>query len=531
MTRSQSDHRPGVLTGRYNRRTVFQTGGAALAVSALPMMAMARAGSARQATPEVATTLDADAIDQFVSGKMESLGVPGASVAVIQGGQPVLVKGYGVREIGNDAPVDADTVFQLASNTKPMTAFTLGTLVDEGLIDWDTPIVDVLPELQLWDPYPTRVVTSRDVLAHRSGFPAFGGDLLGHIGYDRAEMLRRLRFVPAADTFRDVAAYSNLGFFIAGEVIARLTGAPWEEAMQERLFDAAGMSRSGPALADSPADGNISANHAMVDGELVTVQPDDHGVYGSAGSAMSTANDLARWMQMLMDGGAVDGEQITQPGTVREMLRPSMVSGISFSEMAPIDEHSGFSYGLGWANYHYHGYEVIEKGGALDGIRTVVVFVPELNAGVAVAANLNLTALPEAVRGFVLEQLLGSADVDVQAQIQEAGDTLAAVFTAGVAMPENPVAASVPLEAFAGVYENPLYAGFQVIVDGDALRLEAGPAGKPATFTHFNHNTFLLDWNNVTSIPGEVTFVVGPDGVATGYEDESLGRFDRVADA
>jgi hypothetical protein len=186
---------------------------------------------------------------------------------------------------------------------------------------------------------------------------------------------------------------------------------------------------------------------------------------------------------------------------------------------------------LGWANYHYHGYEVIEKGGALDGIRTVVVFVPELNAGVAVAANLNLTALPEAVRGFVLEQLLGSADVDVQAQIQEAGDTLAAVFTAGVPMPENPVAASVPLEAFAGVYENPLYAGFQVIVDGDALRLEAGTAKKPATFTHFNHNTFLLDWNNVTSIPGEVTFVVGPDGVATGYEDESLGRFDRVADA
>jgi CubicO group peptidase (beta-lactamase class C family) len=529
MTHSPPGDPTRSLANRFSRRGLLNTGGAALTVAAASTLpGRASAAQASQATPEAVPRLAPDAIDGFISETMESMGVPGASVAVVQGGQPVLIKGYGVRELGSDAPVDTDTAFQLASNTKPMTAFVLGTLIEEGHLDWDTPIVEVLPELQLWDSYPTRFLTSRDVLAHRSGFPAFGGDLLAAIGYDRAELLRRLRFVPPAGSFREVAAYSNLGFFIAGEVISRLTGAPWEEAMRERLFTPLGMPRSGPALSDRPADGNMSANHGMVDGTLQVVPPDDHGVHGSAGSAISTASDLARWMQALLDGGSVDGRSILQPDTVREMILPSMVSAISFSEMAPIDEHSGFAYGLGWANYHYRGHEVIEKGGALDGIRTVVCFVPALNAGVAVAANLNLTALPEAIRGYVLEQLLGQADVDIQAQIRESASVLEAAFSAGVPLPESPVSPSVSLDAFTGTYENALYAEFRVIVEGDDLRLEAGSARKPATLTHYSHNSFLLDWGSVTNIPEPATFTIGPDGLAIGFETASLGRLDRV---
>lgn len=494
----------------------------------------ALAAQTGEATPEAVEpipALDPGILDAFISDAMASYGVPGAAVAVIQGGEPVLIQGYGVRELGQNAPVDADTVFQLASNTKPMTAFVLGTLVDEGLIAWDTPISDVLPELQLWDPYPTRFLDSRDILTHRSGFPAFGADLLAHIGYDRAELLHRLRYLPAAASFRSVAAYSNLGFFIAGEIITRLTGAPWEDAMRERLFEAVGMNRSGPALADRPADGNMSANHGLVAGQLQTVPADDHGVHGSAGSAVSTANDLARWMQMLLDGGLADGQRVMAETTVREMVEPSMVAPLSISEMAPIDARSGFTYGLGWANFHYRGYEVIEKGGALDGLRTVVVFVPALNAGVAVVANLNLTALPEAIRAFVLEQLLGPADTDVQQEIQEVGSEIEAIFAATPPMPVNPVPAAVPLEAFAGVYQNVLYGECRIVVEGDAVRLEVGPAGKPASLRHLSHNTFLLDWGSVTSIPGETTFTIGPEGVAIGFENEEVGTMTRVVEA
>jgi hypothetical protein len=208
-----------------------------------------------------------------------------------------------------------------------------------------------------------------------------------------------------------------------------------------------------------------------------------------------------------------------------------MVAGTTISELPPIAAHSGFSYTMGWANFHYRGVEVIEKGGALDGVRTVVCFVPKLNVGVAVVANRNLTALPEAVRAFVLEQLLGPADSDTQGEIKETGDAIEEMFAARAPAPANPASPSVLLDSFAGTYENPLYTGFQIVVEGDVMRLEAGPAGKPATLAHLNHNTFLLDWGNVTSIPSQTTFIVGPDGVAVGFDIEDLGHFDRVADA
>jgi CubicO group peptidase (beta-lactamase class C family) len=515
---------------RFTRRHLIHSGGAALAATtAVAMQPRAWGAQPGTATPASPSGLDMVTLNQFIADAVRQYNVPGAAVAVVQDGTPVLVSGYGVRDVGGNDVVDADTVFQLASNTKPMTAFVLGTLVDEGLIGWDTPIIDVLPELQLQDVYATRHVTLRDVLAHRSGLPAFVGDIVGHLGYDRAEMLRRLRYVQPGASFREVAAYSNLGFFIAGEVVTRLTGRPWEEAMQERLFDAAGMSRSGASLADLPADGNVSANHGRIQGEIRVVEPDDHGVHGSAGSAISTANDMARWMQMLLDGGEAGGQQVIQPETVGEMFAPSMVAETTFTEAPPIDEHAGFSYGMGWGNFHYHGYEVLEKGGALAGIRTVVCLVPRLNMGIAVLANLNLTLQPEAVRAFALEQVLGAPGYDLQQDIAASAAFVDELFVP-VAFPENPVPPSVPLENLAGTYEDQLHGRVEILVVGDALRMEAGPARWPAEMPHFNRDTFLLDWGTVTNVPDPTTFIVGPDGIAVAFENEGLGRFDRVGD-
>ena len=513
---------------RLTRRDLLYTSGAALAATAATAMTSPALGAqSGAATPASAPGLDMSALNQFVADAVRHYDVPGAAVAVVQDGAPLLVGGYGVREVGGQDVVDADTVFQLASNTKPITAFVLGTLVDEGLIGWDTPIVDVLPELRLADAYATQHVTSRDVLAHRSGLPAFAGDVLGHLGYDRAEMLRRLRFLEPGSSFREVAAYSNLGFFIAGEVVTRLTGAPWEEAVRERLFEPLGMSRSGASLADLPSDGNFSANHAVIDGEMSVIPPDDHGVHGAAGSVIASANDMARWMQMLLDGGAARGTQVIAPETVRAMFAPSMVAETTFTEAPPIDEHAGFSYGLGWGSFHYHGEEILEKGGALAGVRTVVCLVPRLNVGVAVLANRNLTFLPEAIRAHVLGQLLGDPGYDMQAEIESRTAIVDALFTP-VPMPENPVPPSVPLEDFAGTYENELHGRAEVIAEGETLRIEAGPARLAAALRHFNRETFLLDWGTATTVPDPTTFTIGPDGMAIAFENEGLGRFERV---
>jgi CubicO group peptidase (beta-lactamase class C family) len=491
-------------------------GAAAALATAVP-----RAGRAGQATP--APVADVDAIDRFAAEALAEYGVPGAAVAVVQRGEPLLLAGYGVRSAATGAPVDADTVFQLASNTKPMTAFTLGTLVDEGLVEWTTPASEVLPELRLMDAYAGLHATPRDLLAHRAGFPAFFGDMLGRVGYDRAETLRRLRYVTPGSTFRDVAAYSNLGYFIVGEMIDRLTGAPWEDAMRARLFEPLGMSRSGPALADLPADDNVSANHAEIDGAIEIVEADAHGVIGAAGSAFSTASDMARWMAMLLDGGGA----AMRPETVQAMFDAVIPAEISFTEAPPIGEATGFAYGLGWGVFHWHGYEVLEKGGALAGIRTVVNLVPELGLGVAVLANLNLTYLPEAIRAFALEQFLGPAGTDMQAAIRETATQIDEVFTAVPEPPASPLPLNVPLASLAGAYEQALHGRVEIVVDGGELRLEAGPARVPASLRHIGLATFLLDWNEVTSLPEPLTFTLGPEGEAIAFETESLGRFER----
>jgi CubicO group peptidase (beta-lactamase class C family) len=505
---------------------MLRAGAAAAIASSVPLTA-----HGRQATPAAGQAPDPAAIDRFASEAIEQYGVPGASVAVVLNGEPLLVAGYGVRSVDAADPVDVDTVFQLASNTKPMTAFTLATLVDEGTVEWTTTASEVIPELRLMDTYAELHADSRDFLAHRSGFPAFTGDQLDEFGYSVEETLRRLRYLPPGSSFRDVAAYSNLGYTVVGEMIARLTGGTWEAAMNERLFAALGMTRSGASMSDLPDDGNVSAVHAVVDGETVTVEPFGQpyvgGAIGAGGSAISTASDMARWMMTLLAGGMADGQQVVQADTVRTMFDPVMPSEVSFTETPPISATAGFSYGLGWGNFHWRGYEIMEKGGALPGIRTVVDLVPELGLGVAVMANMNLTFLPEAIRAFVLEQFIGPADTDMQATIFGLGAQLDAAFAA----PEPPPDAlpiQVPLDDLTGTYDQNLFGEIRVVADGDSLRIEAGPAGRPGALIHYSLNTFLLDLDSPTQIPEELTFVLGPEGQAVAFEHESWGRFDRV---
>jgi hypothetical protein len=234
-------------------------------------------------------------------------------------------------------------------------------------------------------------------------------------------------------------------------------------------------------------------------------------------------------MQMLLNRGTVDGRQVVQPERVDEMFSPSMVSEISFTETPPITEESGFSYGLGWGTFHTRGYTVLEKGGALAGVRTVVNLVPELGYGIAVVANRNLTFLPEAVRAYALESLLGTDNPNTQDEIAQQEAAISAVFNAPPPVSDS-IPPTVPFEGLTGIYENELYGQFVVRDNAGDLIVEAGPVGKPAALEHLSRDTYLLDWKSVTSLPEPTTFVIGPDGNAVAFENESLGRFDRIPD-
>src|SRR3954469_2866359 len=202
-------------------------------------------------------------IDGVVQRAMTAFEVPGISLAVVKDGRVVTAKGYGVRKLGNPAPVDAKTLFGIASNTKAFTATALGILVDEGKIRWDAPVIDYLPWFQLSDPYVTREMTVRDLLVHRSGLGLGAGDLLWWPSstYTRGEIARRLRFLPLASSFRSTYAYDNVLYLIAGEVIEAVSHQSWEDFVSTRILARVGMTTSNVRHSDAAKRGNVATPH------------------------------------------------------------------------------------------------------------------------------------------------------------------------------------------------------------------------------------------------------------------------------
>jgi len=328
----------------------------------------------RQTAPAAAEGDPIAKLDAFITRALKEYQVSGAAVAVVQNGKAVLLKGYGVRDVTKPGAVDENTIFQLASATKTLTGAAAATVVDEGKLDWDKPIFNYLPEFVGYDPYMTRWLTERDLLAQRTGWPAYSGDQLDSFGYDRAEILRRLRFFKPRYSLREVAQYSNPGFFVAGEVAARASGQSWNDLVEKRLFTPLEMSRSATVI-KSLQDSNATAAHALDDGKPVIVEPSKLDTTGAASSATSTAADMSKLMLMFLNKGTYSGKRILKPKTVEEIFKRSMVSKIEFSDLPPISETTGFYYGLGVDSFDYAGHHIIEKGGALAGVRTVMTLV------------------------------------------------------------------------------------------------------------------------------------------------------------
>ncbi|NCC28889.1 MAG: class A beta-lactamase-related serine hydrolase, partial [Gammaproteobacteria bacterium] len=252
-------------------------------------------------------------LDAMAEASLESTGVPGMAIAVVHRDRVVYIKGFGRRSLDGEARIDAETVFQLASLSKPVAATVVAAAVDRARIDragvdgegggragvaWDDPIVRHLPDFALKDPAITPRVTIADLFAHRSGLPDHAGDLLEDIGYGRAEILSRLRFYPLAP-FRASYAYTNFGLTAAAEAVARAAGKPWEDLSQDLLYGPLGMDSTSSRFADFIAAPNHAVGHIRRDGVwMVTPEVRRPDAQTPAGGVSSSVTDLAQWMRL-----------------------------------------------------------------------------------------------------------------------------------------------------------------------------------------------------------------------------------------
>lgn len=189
-------------------------------------------------------------LEATVARVMKTFEVPGLSLAIVKDGQVLLAKGYGVKKLGEPDPVDARTLFGIASNSKVFTAVALGMLVDEGKIRWDAPVIDYLPDFQMYDPAVSREITVRDLLCHRCGLGLGAGDLMLWPASDlnREEILRRVRYIRPSSSFRTRYAYNNIMFVVAGELLERVSGLRWEDFVREKIQKKSEWNSATPAV-------------------------------------------------------------------------------------------------------------------------------------------------------------------------------------------------------------------------------------------------------------------------------------------
>src|SRR6266480_1337290 len=237
-------------------------------------------------------------VDKLAQKKIQENALPGLAIAVVFQGKAVYAKGFGVRDVNTKQPIDADTVFQLASVSKSIGSTVVAGLVSEGKITWDSKLTILDPTFEMFDPWVTREITIRDMYAHRSGLPAHAGDLLEDLDFTRAEILYRLRYQHPDSSFRSHYAYTNFGMTEGGIAAAKAYGLDWETAAEQKLYKPLGMTSSSSRYADFVARRNKALGHVLVDGKWVQKFKRDPDTESPTGGVSSSVNDVAKWLRL-----------------------------------------------------------------------------------------------------------------------------------------------------------------------------------------------------------------------------------------
>lgn len=466
---------------------------------------------------------------------LKKTGLPGLSIVVVYQDEIVYLKGFGVRQAGKPEPVDADTVFQLASLSKPIASTVVAALVGDGLISWDDPIIRHDPSFALHDAYSTREVTLRDMFCHRSGLPDHAGDTLEDIGYDRAEILCRLRYVTPDSSFRSQYAYTNFGFTAAAVAAAKASGKSWEDLSAERLYQPLGMKNTSSRFVDFISASNRAVGHVRQDGAWIAKYIRDPDAQSPAGGVSSSARDMAAWLRLQLGRGVFDGREIVRAAPLDETHRPQIISA---SAKNPVIDHSMF-YGLGWGvNYDEQGRIRWSHSGAFDlGAATCVNVLPAERIGVITLTNAFPIGAPEAIcRSFLDLVLTGKIEKDWLSLFGQVFEQMAAPTYGGTIDYSKPPRNRSPMlaaSAYVGDYHNDLYGAVHIASIDSGLALKLGPKQETFALRHFDRDVFSYQPTGESAYGlSAVTFTVGPSRKATSLTIENLnvnrqGAFNR----
>jgi len=480
--------------------------------------------------PEDAVENAVAQLDGMAEELMEKSGIPGMAVAVVHGGEAVYAKGFGVKsaelrdETGNQ--VDPDTVFQLASLSKPLGATVVAHQVGEGAISWDTPIVENLPWFALADPAVTKMVTVGDLYAHRSGLPDHAGDLLEDLGYDRRLVLEKLRDFPL-DPFRTSYAYTNFGLTAGAEAVATAAKESWEDLSQRVLYQPLGMSATSSRFDDYIVRPNRAIGHIHIDGKYEPDYVRDPQAEAPAGGVSSSVKDMTNWLTMMLANGTYQEKQIVDPEALLPALTPQSVSARA-SEPAMRSGFYGFGFNVGTTSAARQ--QISHSGAFQLGSGTNFLMLPSADVAIVVLTNATPSGVPETLTAQFADLVqFGKIREDWYPLYAEAFQEMEQPVGSlvGKKPPANPTPPA-PLASYVGQYANGFWGPARVTEQDGGLQLALGPT-LVVPLKHWDGEGFTFSFVTENAPPGTISKATfnGDWLTLEYYDQDGKGTFTR----
>ena len=416
--------------------------------------------------------------------------VPGMAAAVVIDGKTVFAQGYGQREAGKPGAVDAQTVFQIASISKSISATVTAIQMTRGTVTWSDPVSRYLPGFKLSDAYVASHGTIGDFFAHRTGLPGTAGDDLEDLGFTRDEIIARLRLLPL-DPFRISYHYANFSTTIAAEAVAAAAQARWEDLADASLFKPLGMASTSYRYRDYEARDNRAALHAYRNGSFQALGQRNADEQAPAGGVSSNVVDLAEWLKLLLANGQRQGKPLIAPQALLPALSPQSFSAPPHA----VDARPGF-YGYGFnVNTEVGGRPAMGHSGAfLLGAGTAFKIVPSAGIGIVVLTNgAPIGAAESVVAEFTDVALYGKPSRDWFAAYNGVmrGYFVPQADLSSQSRPARP-RASQPLDSYVGRYENAYFGTADIQEANGAMTLTLGPKAMAFQLRHWDGDTFAF---------------------------------------
>lgn len=325
-------------------------------------------------------------IDDTINKILKDWNVPGFAVGIVIKDKLVFAKGYGYRDLENKLPMTANTLFQIASNSKLFTATAIGFLVEEGKLDWDKPIKNYIPHIEFFNDELNANVTIRDMLSHRTGISRHDA-IWYKSDFTRQQLFDKLKYLEPSIPLRQGYLYNNLMYAASGHIVEQLSGKTWEQFVTDNIFTPLNMTNSMFVVEEMRKQADFATpyyekrdTNTLLQYPFYTKQ---QGI-GPAGSIISNINDLSHWLIAQMHGGSYLGKQVIPSSIIKETLQPASLTA---SVPTKYFENLNSIYGMGRSTSSYKGHYLTQHGGAIGGIYSNIYFMPADSIGVIVFTN------------------------------------------------------------------------------------------------------------------------------------------------